>query len=139
MVRKLVTVRTITAIRPIQGADRIETSVLDGWSSVVPKGQFRPGDAAVFFEEAPGFLKFEVASEKVSPRLRGMASPSMPMPTFMCRTDQETTKMDGSSMTVYFVRRDSPLIDDFRSVDVDITACVLWLQTYRNSSQGLVV
>lgn len=48
--RKLVTIRTIDAIDPIDGADAIETAVIGGWKIVVKKGDFNPGDRAVYFE-----------------------------------------------------------------------------------------
>ncbi|KAI1503249.1 RNA ligase, DRB0094 family [Biscogniauxia marginata] len=212
MDRKLVTVRTVAAVHPVKGADRIETIVLDGWSCVVQIGKFKVGDQAVFFEIDSflpasdarwAFLEekftawngqkgFRVKSTKIrgvisqgivqpldtfpeifavlvdlevrhgkeeaarllrdmsfeemvyvrkyevlekTPRV-GSAAPPTPMPAFIRRTDQErcqnlphvfedwkdetfqeTTKMDGSSMTVYFVRRDSPLIDQLPSAD----------------------
>lgn len=48
--RKLVTIRTITSIRPINGADFIECAHIDGWQVVVKKNEFKPGDPCVFFE-----------------------------------------------------------------------------------------
>lgn len=36
--RKLVTIRTIDDIQPIQNADNIELAFVDGWRSVVKKG-----------------------------------------------------------------------------------------------------
>jgi len=50
MERKLVSLRQVKEIRPIEGADRIEVAVVDGWNVVVPKGSFKPGDLAVYFE-----------------------------------------------------------------------------------------
>ncbi|KAF4468038.1 drb0094 family rna ligase [Fusarium albosuccineum] len=50
MPRKLVTVRQISAISPITGADRIETATIDGWTCVVPVGDFKPGDRGLYFE-----------------------------------------------------------------------------------------
>lgn len=48
--RKLVTIRTISEILPIEGADIIELVRVDGWKSVVKKGQFKIGDKVVYFE-----------------------------------------------------------------------------------------
>jgi RNA ligase (TIGR02306 family) len=48
--RKLASLRTISDIRPIEGADAIECAVVDGWTVVVKKGEFKPGDFVVFFE-----------------------------------------------------------------------------------------
>jgi len=48
--RKLATIRNIDAIRPIPGADAIECAVVGGWTVVVKKGEFAPGDAAIYCE-----------------------------------------------------------------------------------------
>lgn len=48
--RKLATVRKISALLPIAGADFIEAAVIDGWEVVVKKGQFAVGDLCVYFE-----------------------------------------------------------------------------------------
>ena len=50
MSRKLVTVRKISNLLPIDGADAIELAVVDGWKCVVRKGEFAEGDYAVYFE-----------------------------------------------------------------------------------------
>ena len=38
MTRRLVTLRTVSALTPIEGADRIELATVDGWQCVVKKG-----------------------------------------------------------------------------------------------------
>lgn len=48
--RKLATIRTIDAIRPIEGADAIECAVVDGWTVVVKKGECAVGDLACYVE-----------------------------------------------------------------------------------------
>lgn len=48
--RKLVTIRTVSNIRPIPDADAIECASVDGWSVVVKKNEFQIGDACVYFE-----------------------------------------------------------------------------------------
>lgn len=48
--RKLATVRKISAITPIEGADKIECASVDGWKVVVKKGEFNVGDYGVYFE-----------------------------------------------------------------------------------------
>lgn len=48
--RKLVSVRTINAIDPIEGADAIEVATVDGWKVVVKKGDFKEGDPCVYVE-----------------------------------------------------------------------------------------
>lgn len=48
--RKLVTVRQIDAINPIEGADAIEVATIGGWNVVVKKGEVKPGDKVFYFE-----------------------------------------------------------------------------------------
>ena len=48
--RKLVTIRTIDEITPIDGADRIECAHVGGWKVVVGKGEFYQGQNVFYFE-----------------------------------------------------------------------------------------
>lgn len=48
--RHLVALKTIDAITPIEGADRIETASIGGWNVVVGKGLYNPGDKAIYLE-----------------------------------------------------------------------------------------
>lgn len=48
--RKLATIRKIADILPIEGADAIEVAVVDGWKVVTKKGEYKPGDLAVYLE-----------------------------------------------------------------------------------------
>lgn len=50
MERKLASIRTIREILPIENADRIELAKVDGWQSVVKKGQFKVGEKVIYFE-----------------------------------------------------------------------------------------
>lgn len=50
IVRRLASVRIITAIEPIPDADKIETATVDGWKVVVKKGDFEVGDPGLYFE-----------------------------------------------------------------------------------------
>lgn len=50
-IRKLASVRKISEIRPIEGADKIVCAVVDGWQLVTQKSNnFQPNDLVVFFE-----------------------------------------------------------------------------------------
>lgn len=48
--RRLVTLRTIEALLPIEGADAIEVAQVGGWKVVVKKGDFAAGDLCIYFE-----------------------------------------------------------------------------------------
>ncbi len=49
--RKLATVRVISELLPIEGADRIELAVIDGWRCIVPKASgFIKGQKCIFIE-----------------------------------------------------------------------------------------
>lgn len=48
--RKMATIRRISELRPIEGADAIECAIVDGWVVVVKRGEFAVGDLAVYLE-----------------------------------------------------------------------------------------
>ena len=48
--RKMATIRRIDTIGPIEGADAIEVTTVGGWKVVVKKGDFKPGDLAIYVE-----------------------------------------------------------------------------------------
>jgi RNA ligase (TIGR02306 family) len=51
MERKLATVRTISDLQPIQGADKIELAIVDGWKVVVAKdANHKVGDMVIYCE-----------------------------------------------------------------------------------------
>lgn len=50
MTRKLASIRRIDDVRPIEGADAIECAILGGWQVVIRKGEYAPGDVAVYLE-----------------------------------------------------------------------------------------
>ena len=56
--RKLVTIRTITALDPIDGADAIEVATVDGWKVVTGKNTYKVGDSC-FFLEIDSFLPID--------------------------------------------------------------------------------
>ena len=48
--RKLATVRVIESIMPIEGADKIEKAIIDGWSVVIQKGDYFTGQKIIMAE-----------------------------------------------------------------------------------------
>ena len=50
-IRKLASIKPITYIKPIEGADAIECAIVDGgWPVVVKKGEYKVGDIAIYLE-----------------------------------------------------------------------------------------
>jgi len=97
MERQLASFDTISALRPIEGADAIETAQVKGWSVVVRKGEFSVGDPVVYFEidsalplEDPRFSFLEPRGVKIldgksvhvlrTIRLRGQISQGLVLP-----------------------------------------------------------
>src|SRR5262249_3671809 len=84
---KLASIQTISEIRPIDGADRIEAATVLGYQTVIKKGEFRPGDRCVWHEpdtvvaEKPDyeFLRKQGFRLKVS-RFKGQVSQGLALP-----------------------------------------------------------
>ena len=65
--RELAYVVIIDDIIPIEGADRVEQAVVGGWHVMTRKGQFEPGNAAIYFEidsKVPETEPFEFLAPK---------------------------------------------------------------------------
>lgn len=59
--RKLASIKPITSIHPIENADAIECAVVDnGWHVVVKKGEYQPGDIAIYLE-IDSWVPYELA------------------------------------------------------------------------------
>ena len=50
MSRKLASVQKIKAIKPIEGADKIEIVQVLNWDCVAKKGEYQVGDEVIYFE-----------------------------------------------------------------------------------------
>lgn len=65
--RELCYVITIDAVEPISGRDRVECARVGGWTVMVRKGQFNPGDLGIYFEidsKVPATEPFEFLASK---------------------------------------------------------------------------
>ena len=62
MERPLASVQRIVAVAPIPGADAIEVATVRGWKVVIKKGEYQPGDLAVYCE-IDSFLPIDEAYE----------------------------------------------------------------------------
>jgi RNA ligase (TIGR02306 family) len=88
MERKLVSIQVIDALAPIDGADNILQARVMGWTVVVKKGEFAPGDRCVFFEIDSVLPDGPAWSEFMRPRgfrvrtvkLRGVLSQGLALP-----------------------------------------------------------
>src|ERR1700704_685631 len=84
---KLASIQTITNLREIPGADRIEAATVLGYQTVIKNGEFRPGDLCVWHEpdtvlaEKPEyeFLHKQGFRLKVS-RFKGQVSQGLALP-----------------------------------------------------------
>lgn len=91
--RKLASIRKIVDIRPIDGADRIETCIVDGWEVVCKKNEFKIGELIVYIEidsilpERPEFeflreRKFRVKTIKLRKQIsQGLVLPLSILPS----------------------------------------------------------
>lgn len=48
--RTLASIKEIAALHPIEGKNRIELAIIDGWSVIVKKNEFQVGDKCVYCE-----------------------------------------------------------------------------------------
>lgn len=85
--RKLVTVRCVSALDAIPGADQIEVATVDGWKCVVKKGDFSVGSLGLYFEidsVLPDQPQFEFMRHRHfrvrTIKLRGQVSQGLLMP-----------------------------------------------------------
>lgn len=76
--RKLATIRKISEIKPIEGADKIELVCIDGWQVVTKKGEYQANDLVVYLEvdswvpnELAPFLTSEGKEPKVYNEVKG--------------------------------------------------------------------
>lgn len=95
MERKLVSIQEVGAIEPIPGADNIMQARVMGWTVVVKKGEFSPGDRCIFFEidsvlpEGPSWSEFmRVRKFRVRTlKLRGVLSQGLALPVAILEGD----------------------------------------------------
>lgn len=88
MQRQMASIKEILDIHPIQNADSIELARIDGWQSVIKKGQFQVGDHVVFCEPdslLPDQPEFDFMRQKhfrvKTCKLRGVISQGICFPT----------------------------------------------------------
>lgn len=117
--RQLATVRQVSALLPIEGADRIEIAQVDGWQVVVKKGEFRVGDLAIYFE-IDSWVPIQIAPflrrnpEKIrtykgvdgerlrTVKMRGALSQGLLLPLSVAESNPLRQFQDGEDLTAMF-------------------------------------
>ena len=102
MERKLVSIQVIDDVAPIDGADNIMQARVMGWTVVVKKGEFAPGDRCVFFEIDSVLPDGPAWSEFMRPRgfrvrtakLRGVLSQGLALPLAILGGAEPTMGVD---------------------------------------------
>ena len=110
--RKLASIQRIKALEPIENADAIEIARVLGWQLIVKKGEFLPGDLAVYCEidslmpEKPEFEFLKPRGMRIRTiRLRGQISQGICFPLsilpdgFAVEEDSDCT--EALSVTLY--------------------------------------
>ena len=105
--RKLASIQTIESIEPIPARDRIVLAHVLGWSVIVKKGEFNPGDKCIFVEpdalmpEKPEFeflrdKKFRIKTMKMAGVLsQGICFPLDILPTGVYKVGDDVTEILG--------------------------------------------
>ena len=116
--RKLVTIRKVTGLIPIEGADNIQIGVIDsGWQVIVKKGEFKVGDFCLFYE-IDSFLPMEPQYSFMKPttyngkegyrlrslKLRGALSQGLALPLSMFNEFKDYDSLDIE--TAYYEKTD---------------------------------
>ena len=106
--RKLASIREIKEIRPVENADAIEVTIVDGWECVVKKSEnFKVGDKIVYIEidsivpERPEFeflreRKFRVRTIKLRKQIsQGLVLPLSILPQGRYELEDDVTEVLG--------------------------------------------
>jgi RNA ligase (TIGR02306 family) len=120
MERKLVSIQTVDAVAPIEGADNIMQARVMGWTVVVKKGELAPGDPCVFFEidsvlpDGPAWSEFLRARgfRVRTLKLRGVLSQGLALPVAILGD----ASRDGDLREVLGVTKHEPVVPDAREI-----------------------
>ena len=130
--RKLVSIRTVSEIRPIEKADLLEMAVIGGWQVVSQKNELIPGNLCVYFE-IDSFLPIEERFEflrKTSYRkvvddegfrlktmkFRGQISQGLALPLKMFPELQDVKEGDDVTEQLKVIKWDPPLPPELAGV-----------------------
>ena len=103
--RKMASIKEIISISPIPDSDNIDLARIDGWQSVVKKGQFQVGEKVIFCEpdsllpEKPEFEFMRSKHFKIKTcKLRGVISQGICFPLDMLPTGSYDVDQDVSEI-----------------------------------------
>ena len=111
--RKLASIKTISDIQPIEGRDRIELAIVDGWQIIVKKDEYKIGNKTVFVEidsvlpdkhefEFLKSKKFRIKTLKMAGVIsQGICFPLSVLPEGIYELEQDVTELMG--ITKYIV------------------------------------
>ena len=120
MQRKLVSIQTVDAIEPIEGADRIVKARVMGWDVVVKKEEFAPGECCVFFEIDSLLPEGTHWAEFMRPRgfrvktarLRGVLSQGLALPISILPAGTATPPLGTDVSELLGVKKYEPTLPD---------------------------
>ena len=112
--RKLATLRIISALDPISGADVIEVATVDSWRVIVQKGKYKVGSLVVYFE-IDSWIPEKLApflTKKVAKEFNGVPGNRL-----------KTIKMKGQiSQGLILDPADiTKIVPEFNTLEVDVT------------------
>lgn len=105
--RKLASIKVVSEVLPIEGKDRIVLARIDGWSVIVKKDEFKPGDLCVYVEidsvlpEKPEFEflrkgNFRIKTMKMAGCIsQGICFPLSILPPGNYEPEQDVTELMG--------------------------------------------
>lgn len=141
MSRKLASIKEISDLVPIEGKDRIELAIIDGWQIIVKKGEYRIGDKTIFVEidsilpekEEFEFLrskKFRIKTMKMGGVLsQGICFPLSILPEGKYELDQDIADLIG-------IKKYEPNEDNRESRQKEVenkykNPAILWLLRFK--------
>jgi RNA ligase (TIGR02306 family) len=121
--RKLASIQVIDTLAPIAGADAIDQARVMGWTVVVKKGEFSPGDRCVFFEidsilpDGASWAEFMRARgfRIRTLKLRGVLSQGLAPPVAILG-DGETPAVGADVTELLGIRKFEAILPDTREV-----------------------
>jgi RNA ligase (TIGR02306 family) len=131
--RKLATIRKVSEILPIEGADSIELAKIDGWQCVVKKDEFKVNDLAIYFEidsllpcnepflfmESRGRKTLEDGTEGYRLRtikLKGILSQGLLMPLSLFFVETNVVEGDDVTSILNIKKYEAPIPAQLRGV-----------------------